>query len=360
MNKDVALLTPEIINFHQTIDGKEVGLFVLQKHGDFAVAVTNYGARVVSIVTKDASGEFKDVVMGFDNLEQYIKSDEKYHGAVVGRYANRIAQGKFSIEGQEYILPINNGLHHLHGGIKGFHDVVWTVDEVNPDSIILSYLSQEKEEGYPGNLHLTVIYTVTDENALRIRFRARTDKATIINVTNHAYFNLNGQGSGDILNHQLMINALQYTPVDETLIPSGNLASVEETPFDFRKADNIGRRMHDDDQQLKYGGGYDHNFVLNKKDGELDLAAIATGDISGITLEVYTTEPGLQLYTGNFMKGANKMKQGMTDIQFGGFCLETQHFPDSPNKPHFPSTLLNAGEEFQSETIFRFTTKGQG
>lgn len=360
MNKDVALLTPEIINFHQTIDGKEVGLFVLQKHGDFAVAVTNYGARVVSIVTKDASGEFKDVVMGFDNLEQYIKSDEKYHGAVVGRYANRIAQGKFSIEGQEYILPINNGLHHLHGGIKGFHDVVWTVDEVNPDSIILSYLSQEKEEGYPGNLHLTVIYTVTDENALRIRFRARTDKATVINVTNHAYFNLNGQGSGDILNHQLMINALQYTPVDETLIPSGNLASVEETPFDFRKADNIGRRIHDNDQQLKYGGGYDHNFVLNKKDGELDLAAIATGDISGITLEVYTTEPGLQLYTGNFMKGANKMKQGMTDIQFGGFCLETQHFPDSPNKPHFPSTLLNAGEEFQSETIFRFTTKGQG
>ncbi|HEY0751779.1 MAG TPA: aldose epimerase family protein [Chitinophagaceae bacterium] len=360
MNKDVALLTPEIINFHQTIDGKEVGLFVLQKHGDFAVAVTNYGARVVSIITKDASGESKDVVMGFDNLEQYIKSDEKYHGAVVGRYANRIAQGKFSIEGQEYILPINNGLHHLHGGIKGFHDVVWTVDEVNPDSIILSYLSQEKEEGYPGNLHLTVIYTVTDENALRIRFRARTDKATVINVTNHAYFNLNGQGSGDILNHQLMINALQYTPVDETLIPSGNLASVEETPFDFRKADNIGRRIHDDDQQLKYGGGYDHNFVLNKKDGELDLAAIATGDISGITLEVYTTEPGLQLYTGNFMKGANKMKQGMTDIQFGGFCLETQHFPDSPNKPHFPSTLLNAGEEFQSETIFRFTTKGQG
>ena len=360
MNKDVALLTPEIINFHQTIDGKEVGLFVLQKHGDFAVAVTNYGARVVSIVTKDASGEFKDVVMGFDNLEQYIKSDEKYHGAVVGRYANRIAQGKFSIEGQEYILPINNGLHHLHGGIKGFHDVVWTVDEVNPDSIILSYLSQEKEEGYPGNLHLTVIYTVTDENALRIQFRARTDKATVINVTNHAYFNLNGQGSGDILNHQLMINALHYTPVDETLIPSGNLASVEETPFDFRKADHIGRRIHDDDQQLRYGGGYDHNFVLDKKDGELDLAAIATGDISGITLEVYTTEPGLQLYTGNFMKGVNKMKQGMTDIQFGGFCLETQHFPDSPNKPHFPSTLLNAGEEFQSETIFRFTTKGQG
>ena len=360
MNKDVALLTPEIINFHQNIDGKEVGLFVIQKHGDFAVAITNYGARIVSIVTKDASGEFKDVVMGFDNLDQYIKSDEKYHGAVVGRYANRIAHGKFSIEGQEYILPVNNGLHHLHGGIKGFHDVIWTVDEVKQDSVSLSYLSQEKEEGYPGNLHLTVIYTVTDENALHIRFMARTDKATVINVTNHAYFNLNGQGSGDILNHQLMINALQYTPVDETLIPSGDLTSVEETPFDFRKAEKIGKRIHDDDQQLRYGGGYDHNYVLDKMDGELDLAAIATGDISGITLEVYTTEPGLQLYTGNFMKGANKMKQGMTDIQFGGFCLETQHFPDSPNKPHFPSTLLNAGEEFQSETIFRFTTKGQG
>lgn len=351
----MAIALPNKERFQDTIDGKNVDLFVIRNE-KAEVAITNYGARIVSYLVTDREGRKTDIVVGFDSLEGYLGAEERYYGAVVGRYANRIAKGRFSLDGKEYTLATNNAPNHLHGGKKGYQDVVWEVAEVTPESLTLKYFSPDGEEGYPGNMDITIKYTLSGDD-LVMDFEATTDKTTVFNITNHAYFNLNGQGSGTIVDHQLMINADHYTPIDETSIPLGQIAPVEGTPFDFRKPVAIGARIDQEDGQLKNGTGYDHNFVLNSKgDQQLILAARAVGDKSGIVLEVLTTEPGIQLYTGNFMKAHHHIKYGFRDERRAAFCLETQHFPDSPNQPKFPSTVLKPGERFRSQTIFRVHT----
>lgn len=354
-NSETAIALPSKESFQQTIDGKKVDLFVLSNETT-DVAITNYGARIVSYFVPDKQGKKTDIVVGFDSLEGYLGAEERYYGAIVGRYANRIAKGKFSLDGEEYTLATNNAPNHLHGGKKGYQDVVWDVVEAAPESLTLRYFSPDGEEGYPGNMEITVKYSLSG-NDLVMDYGATTDKATVFNITNHAYFNLNGQGSGTILDHQLMINADHYTPIDETSIPLGEIAPVEGTPFDFRTPATIGYRIEEEHEQLKNGTGYDHNFVLNTAgDQQLMLAAGAVGDKSGIALEVLTTEPGIQLYTGNFMKAHHQIKYGFRDQRREAFCLETQHYPDSPNQPKFPSTVLKPGERFKSQTIFRVHT----
>lgn len=351
-NNDTAIELPKAESFQQNIDGKKVDLLIL-KNERVEVAITNYGARVVSFLVSDKEGKKTDIVVGFDKLDGYLKAEERYYGAIVGRYANRIAKGKFTLEGKEYTLATNNGPNHLHGGKKGYQDVVWDIEEASTENVTLKYFSKDGEEGYPGNMDITVKYALKGSD-LVIEFEATTDKTTVFNITNHTYFNLNGQGSGTILDHQLMINADHYTPIDDTSIPLGEIAQVESTPFDFRTPAKIGARIEEDHVQLKNGSGYDHNFVLNSKDdGQLILGARAVGDKSGIVLEVLTTEPGLQLYTGNFMKAHHNIKFGFQDERRTAFCLETQHFPDSPNQPQFPSTVLMPGERFISQTVFR-------
>jgi aldose 1-epimerase len=344
----------QINAFSHTVDGKQTRLFHL-KNGDIEAAVTNYGAKLVSLLAPDKEGNKLDINIGFSDIAQYLNFKDAYYGATVGRYANRIAFGKFSLNGKEYALATNNGPNHLHGGKKGFDDVVWDAEQKDEATLVLSYLSKDGEEGYPGNVKVTVTYHLTAGNELQLHFEAETDQATIINLTNHAYFNLNGQGSGAILDHLLQINADHYTPIDETSIPFGTIDSVEGTPFDFRQPAAIGARINNDDEQLKNGSGYDHNFVLNKDKGGLTFAAAAIGDKSGIKLEVFTTEPGIQLYTGNFMPGTNILSSGASDDKRTAFCLETQHYPDSPNKPNFPTTVLKPGEKFDSTTIFRLS-----
>jgi len=338
-------------DFKAAINGKDTDLFVL-KNEKLEVCITNYGARIVSLkVLKD--NHWIDVVMGFDSIKDYLSKDEIYHGTIVGRYANRIARGQFSIDGKTYALNINNKPNHLHGGPDGFHNQVWEVVNASEKELVLSYLSKDGEEGYPGNLQTMVTYRLSG-NELEIHFEAKTDKTTVLNLTNHSYFNLNGQGTSTVLDHTLEIKADHVTPVDETLIPTGELMPVEGTPFDFRAPHTIGERIAEDHIQLAYGGGYDHNYVLNRNGEGRTLAAKATGDKTGLTMEVYTTEPGIQLYTGNFMKGLNTLKGGYKDDLRTGFCLETQHFPDSPNQAHFPSTFLSPGEVFKSSTSFGF------
>lgn len=341
--------------FQKTIDGKKTDLFFL-KNDHIELAITNYGARLVSFLVPDQKGTIRDIVVGFDDLDKYVQAEERYYGAIVGRYANRIAKGKFTLDGKDYVLATNNGANHLHGGTKGFQNVVWDVVEGSNETLLLKYSSKDGEEGYPGNLDAMVRYTLNGNN-LEIDFRASTDKNTVFNITNHAFFNLNGQGSGSILDHQLMINADHYTPIDETSIPLGEIAPVENTPFDFRNSTSIGSRINKEEQQLKHGSGYDHNYVLKRQDNHsLELAAKAIGDKSGIVLEVLTTEPGMQFYSGNFMKGKHSIKYGYKDETRTAFCLETQHYPDSPNRSHFPSTVLKPGEVFKSKTIFRVST----
>ena len=294
--------------------------------------------------------------MGLSGLEEYKNSTEPYFGATIGRYGNRIARGKFTIDGKGYSLFINNSPNSLHGGKKGFQDVVWDARQVNEQTLEFSYLSKDMEEGYPGNLQVKVIYTLTDENELKIDYVATTDKKTIVNLTNHAFFNLNGEGSGSILDHHLQINAERYTPVDSALIPTGKLDPVQGTPFDFRKPARIGERIGVQNIQLKHGKGYDHNYVLNPANGEeLQLAATVQGERSGIIMEVFTREPGLQFYSGNFMQGKNKFKGGSRDDLRTAFCLETQHFPDSPNQPAFPSTILNPAELYKTSSVYKFS-----
>ena len=342
-------------NFEKEIEGNQVSLYILKATNDLQVSITNYGARIVSILVPGKNGAIQEVVAGFDSLDGYLNTSEIYHGAIIGRYANRIAKGKFTLDSKEYQLAVNNPPNHLHGGIKGFHDKVWDAKQMNETTLVLHYFSKDGEEGYPGNLNVQVTYTVTAENELKISFEASTDKTTLLNLTNHAYFNLNGIGSGSILNHELQINADHYTPIDKTSIPLGHLQPVANSPFDFRTPTTIGKRINEPNEQLKNGSGYDHNYALNKNADELSVAAFATGDKSGITLKVLTTEPGMQLYTGNFMGGENRFKSDVIDEQRTAFCLETQHFPDSPNKPQFPSTILKKGEVFKSETIFQFS-----
>ncbi len=321
------------------------------------VAITNFGAIVVALKAPGRGGQFADVVLGFDSLDGYLK-EHPYFGAIIGRYGNRIAKGRFKLNGVEYKLATNNGENHLHGGIKGFDKVVWAARDVSTPqapALELRYTSKDGEEGYPGNLDVTVIYTLTEGNELRIDYSATTDKDTVVNLTNHSYFNLAGEGNGDILGHEMMINADAFTPVDAGLIPTGELKKVEGTPFDFRKPAAIGARINADDPQIRYGKGYDHNFVLNRKGGGLELAARVAEPKSGRVMEVLTTEPGIQFYSGNFLDGSVKGKGGKAYQHRYGFCLETQHFPDSPNKPNFPSTVLKPGGKYQTTTVYRFS-----
>ncbi len=346
---------PDPAAFRDTVDGQPTALYIL-KSKEISVAITNYGARVVSLIVPDKNGKPTDVVLGYDSIGKYIHQPDTYFGAVVGRYGNRIAKGHFHLEGKEYTLAANNGPNSLHGGKKGFDAVVWTGKQLDDSTLMLTYLSKDGEEGYPGNLRVTVFYLLQG-GRLTINYKATTDQPTVLNLTNHSYFNLNGQGSGPIANHQLAINADRYTPVDSTLIPTGRIAPVAGTPFDFRKPPAIGARVGDTtNQQIRYGKGYDHNFVLNPGTRK-GPAAIVQGDQSGIVLAVLTDQPGIQFYGGNFMTGTNPLKAGKTDAWRSAFCLETQHFPDSPNEPSFPSTELKPGHTYHSVTTFTLTAE---
>jgi aldose 1-epimerase len=346
--------------FGKTADGVAVDIYTLKNAANTEVKITTYGAIVVSLKVADRNGKFGDVVLGYDSLDGYLKNNGPYMGAIIGRYANRIAKGKFSLNGTEYHLALNNGENHLHGGLKGFDKVVWIAKPLrvpNGTALKLIYLSKDGEEGYPGNLTATVIYTLTDANELRIDYSATTDKRTVVNLTSHSYFNLAGQGNGDILKHQLFLNASRFTPADAGSIPTGELRSVRGTPFDFTRPAEIGARIDQDDQQLKFGNGYDHNFVLNKQGKRLKLAARAYEATTGRVMQVYTTEPGMQLYAGNFLDGSITGKNGKVYNRRYGFCLEAQHFPDSPNKPKFPSVVLAPGQGYTQTTIYKFSTK---
>ncbi len=341
-------------------DFDSIKLYTLKNKSGVTVQVTNYGAIITSIVVPDRNGTMADVAFGYDSIEEYINAvDKPYLGAIAGRYCNRIAKGKFTIDGQQYTLAVNNGENHLHGGIVGLDKVVWNAELVGENALQLTYLAKDMEEGYPGNVDIKVTYTLTDDNEVRTDYFAATDKPTHVNLTQHTYFNLKGEGEGTILDHELMLNANQYTPVDPTLIPTGEIKDVAGTAFDFTTAKPIGRDIEADDQQLEIGRGYDHNWVLNRdgKDGEMTLAARLSDPASGRVLEIYTTEPGIQFYSGNFLDGRLKGKSGKTYVFRGGVCLETQHFPDSPNQPNFPSTLLKPGEKYQTSTVFKFTTE---
>lgn len=345
-------------SFQQTIDGKRTDLYVLKNKNNAEASFTNYGGRLVSLLVPDKEGKLTDVVVGFSSAEQYKKSTEPYFGATIGRFGNRIAKGKFTLDGKAYTLFTNNGVNTLHGGKKGFQDVVWDARQTDGQTVEFTYLSKDMEEGYPGNLNVKVIYTLTDNNELKMDYEATTDKKTVINLTNHAFFNLNGEGSGQILSHKVQINADRYTPVDSTLIPTGQLEPVEGTPFDFRKPVTIGERIENDNIQLKSGKGYDHNYVLNPGKGEgLNLAATVWGDKSGIMMEVYTQEPGLQFYSGNFMQSKNTFKGGSKDDFRTAFCMETQHFPDSPNQPSFPTTVLKPTDVYKTSSIYKFSVQ---
>ncbi|HRN57971.1 MAG TPA: aldose epimerase family protein [Agriterribacter sp.] len=351
----------EHTNFEDSIDGKPTALYILKNKTGACAAITNYGGRLVSLVVPDKDGKPVDVVVGFKNVQDYVHSTEPYFGATIGRVGNRIAKGKFSLDGKTYTLFTNNGPNTLHGGKKGYQDVVWDAGQPNDSTLQLKYLSKDGEEGFPGNLDITVVYTLASGNTLKIDYHATTDQKTVVNLTNHAFFNLNGEGSGTINDHLLQINADKYTPVDATLIPTGQLEAVAGTPFDFREPTAIGKRIDTvNNQQLKNGNGYDHNFVLNENDpATLHEAAEATGDKSGIVMKVYTTEPGLQFYGGNFMQGKNTFKSGAKDDFRTAFCLETQHFPDAPNQKHFPSIVLEPGREYKTSTVYTFSVRGR-
>jgi aldose 1-epimerase len=343
-------------SFGKTEDGQQTDLYILSNKNGVEAAITNYGGTVVSLKVPGRNGKFDDVVLGYDNLDGYA-TGKAYIGATVGRYANRIAHATFTLDGTTYTLAKNDGDNHLHGG---FSKRVWTAKDVSSSAgqaLELTYLSKDGEEGFPGNLAVKVVYTLTEQNELKIDYSATTDKDTVLNLTNHAYFNLAGQGNGDILQQQIMIKADRFTPIDATSIPTGELRSVKGTPFDFANLSAIGARIDQNDEQLKLGNGYDHNWVLNNKmPGSLFLAAEAYDPHSGRVVEVLTTEPGIQLYTGNFLDGIHGRDGKVYNRRFA-FCLETQHFPDSPNKPNFPSTELKPGQPFQSTTVYRFSTK---
>jgi aldose 1-epimerase len=339
----------------KTPGGESVELYTLTNAKGAEATIATFGGRIVSLKVPDRAGKMDDVVLGFDNLDGYFtKTPPPNFGALIGRYGNRIGKGKFSLNGVNYQLATNNGQNHLHGGVRGFDQMVWKTKEAPGQSLELTYFSKDGEENYPGNLSSTVVYTLTDDNGLRIDYSATTDKDTIINLTNHAYFNLSGDG--DILAHQVMINADRFTPVDKGLIPTGELRSVEGTPFDFRTAKAIGERIDAKDEQIGYGPGYDHNYALNRSGESLELAARVTDPKSGRIMEVLTTEPGLQFYTGNFLDGSIRGKSGKVYARRSAFCMETQHFPDSPNKPNFPSVVLKPGATYQTSTVYRFLT----
>ena len=345
-------------DFGKTTDGTPVQIYTLRNSKGMTATIMTYGGIVTSLETPDRNGQFGDVVLGYDHVDGYLKSTP-YFGALIGRYGNRIAKGKFSLDGVEYTLATNNVPNHLHGGLKGFDKVVWTVEEAevgeHGPKLTLTYLSKDGEEGYPGNLTVHEIYTVTEDNALQVKFKATTDKNTVVNLTHHSYFNL--RGSGDILDHVVTINADKFTPVDGGLIPTGELRPVAGTPFDFTAPHAVGERINSTDEQIKLGGGYDHNWVLNKKTNEMSLAARVHEPTSGRTMEVWTTQPATQFYTGNFLDGTITGKKGWTYQLRNGFCFEPQHYPDSPNHPAFPTTELKPGETYKSTIIYKFSAE---
>jgi aldose 1-epimerase len=342
--------------FGKMPDGTPVEIYTLSD-GVYEARIITYGGVVVSLKAPDRNGKPADVVLGFDDLDGYVANfngpSDAFFGAIIGRYANRIAQGRFTLDGVQYSLPLNDGKNSLHGGPHGFNNVAWKAKPI-ADGVALTYLSKDGEAGYPGNLTAVVQYTLAQAE-LRIEYSASTDKDTVVNLTNHSYFNLSGQG--DILNHQLTLHASRFTPVDAGLIPTGELKSVVSTPFDFRKATAIGARIHADDEQLHRGHGYDHNWVLDSGGGKLAEAAELYDPDSGRVLKVLTDQPGIQFYSGNFLNGSIKGKSGKPDELHSALCLETQHFPDSPNHPDFPTTELKPGERYHTMTVFRFSTR---
>lgn len=343
-------------DFGTDTEGRPVHLYTLTNANGMEVAIANYGGIVVSVRVPDRSGHFDDVVLGFDGLAGYLQ-DQPYFGAIVGRYANRIANGRFQLNGVEYGLALNNNGNSLHGGLKGFDKALWDAKDTSTSlepSLELTYVSRDGEEGYPGTLRVTVRYTLTSNNELRIEYAANTDKDTVLNLTNHSYFNLAGAGNGDILDHVVEVNADSYTPVNSNLIPTGELKPVEHGPLDFRKPKSIGERIESDNEQLRLAGGYDHNFVLNRDGDGIVFAARVTEPNTGRVLEVFTSEPGMQLYTGNFLN-ALQGKGGTAYTRRSGLCLETQHFPNSPNQSNFPSTVLRPDQRFESVTVYRFS-----
>jgi aldose 1-epimerase len=338
-----------------TVNGAPVEMFVLKNANGVEVRAITYGGIITSIKTPDRAGALGDIVLGFDAIDGYL-GDHPFFGAIIGRYGNRIAKGRFTIDGTEYQLATNNGPNHLHGGIKGFDKQLWTAEprpaKPGESSVVFRYTSADGEEGYPGKLAVEVTYTLNANNELAVDYLATTDKPTHVNLTQHSYFNL--AGDGDILAHEVTIDADRYTPVDGTLIPTGELAPVDGTPFDFRQSTAIGARIDAADPQIKNGQGYDHNWVLNRSGAALQRAARVVEPKSGRTLEVSTTEPGMQFYTGNFLDGKLAGKGGQAYVRRSGFCLETQHYPDSPNQPDFPTTLIKAGQDYRSRTVFAF------
>jgi aldose 1-epimerase len=343
-------------NFQKVVDGKETALCVLTNKVGSEITILSYGAKIVSIMIPDKDGKLTDVVTGHDSIDDYLSSEEPYFGAVCGRYGNRIAKGQFTLDGILYDkLAINNGPNNLHGGIKGFNSVVWDMKQIDSQSVELMYSSADGEEGFPGKLDITIKYSLTDDNEVIISYHAVTDKATVLNLTNHSYFNLSGAGDPYIGDHLLSINADYYLPTDNTAIPYGPKEKVEGTPMDFRAPIEVGKRINDDFEQLIFGKGYDHTYILNKEENELSLCARSESPKTGIIMEVFTTEPGVQLYTGNWMTGNLKGKNGQRYPMRAALCLETQHFPDSPNKPEYPTTTLRPGEAFNSITIFKFS-----
>lgn len=343
-------------DFVSEVDGKPTALYVLKNKNGVEACVTNYGGRLVSVMVPDKSGKMTDVVLGYDNIADYVASDGNF-GALIGRYGNRIAQGKFALDGVEYELPHNDNGHCLHGGPKGYHAVVWDAKQLSDQAVELTYLSKDGEAGFPGNLNIKVTYALTDDNAVDIKYEATTDKATVVNLTNHSYFNLSGVPGSQILDQEVMINADLYTPVDSLLIPTSALDPVAGTPLDLRRPTAIGAHIDEPFDQLIKGRGYDLNWVLNTNGDINTLAAKAICPATGIALEVYTNEPGIQFYTGNFMSGQDKGKKGTVYPHRGAFCLETQHYPDSPNQPAFPSVVLRPGEKYMSRCIYKFVVE---
>ena len=346
-------------SFGNTTDGTAVQIYTLCNRDGMEARIMTYGGIVESLKVPDRNGRLGDVVLGYDNLAGYL-TNSPFFGALIGRYGNRIAKGQFTLDGQTYTLPTNNPPNSLHGGDKGFFARVWKAAALvtsNGPVLQLSYLSKDGEEGYPGNMSVTATYTITEDNALRLDFEATSDKDTVCNLTHHSYFNLAGQGNGDILGDMLYINANSFTPVDATLIPTGELRPVDGTPFDFRQPTAIGARINADDQQIKFGPGYDHNWVINKPAGQLGLMARVSEPASGRVMEVFSTEPGLQFYSGNFLNGSIMGKDGMVYRYRSAFCMEPQHYPDSPNHPEFPSTELKPGETYHNTIIYKFSTQ---
>jgi len=352
-----ASTTLEDKNFETTIDGKAVHLYRIENN-DIKAAFTNYGGRLVSLLVRDKNNEFVDVVVGMSSTKGFKESTEPYFGATIGRVGNRVAKGKFTLDGKTYAIPINNDVNTLHGGTKGYQDVVWDGEKTNDQTLVFTYLSPDMEMGFPGNLKVKVTYSITADNSVKMDYEATTDKPTVVNLTNHAFFNLNGEGSGSILNHIVQFNANQYTPVDAGLIPTGEITAVKGTPFDFTTPHTIGERIAVKNEQLKNGGGYDHNFVINKAEQNImNYVGSVTGDVSGIVMDVYTEEPGFQFYSGNFMQSKNTFKSGAKDDYRTAFALETQHFPDAPNQPNFPSITLNPSDKYHTVSVYKFSKK---